>query len=442
MPWKTLLTLACLGAMLWIPDFLPQYKDYKVLDWRSLPGVFSFTPRLAASAIEDEQARMRPDPMRVAAQSATALSGNLDHFYQSLDQLEKGERQTVTILHYGDSPTTADMITADVRAMLQSRFGDAGHGYHLIAKPWAWYDHRGVSVESEGWQIDPANQSTVRDGLYGLGGVSFRGEAGAFSKFWLREPGPMRVEIDYLPGGGTIALFAAGRTVGRIDTAKGDGHASVEIPAVRRFEIHVESGTTRLFGVFLARPQRGVSYSSLGLNGAYISLLMRMFNGAHWQGELRHTKADLVVINYGTNESVYAEFVDKAFEKELRATIARVRTALPEASILVMSPMDRGKRDSSGEISTVPALHRLVTIEQRVSADLQVGFFNTFEAMGGPGTMGRWYEAEPRLVSADFIHPMPQGAKIVGTLLYKALMSGYQKFRMQEMSGRYEKGKL
>ena len=30
--------------------------------------------------------------------------------------------------------------------------------------------------------------------------------------------------------------------------------------------------------------------------------------------------------------------------------------------------------------------------------------------------MGRWYAAEPRLVGADFIHPMPAGAKIVGEL--------------------------
>ena len=40
----------------------------------------------------------------------------------------------VRILHYGDSPTTADLITADVRTLLQDRFGDAGHGVHLIAK--------------------------------------------------------------------------------------------------------------------------------------------------------------------------------------------------------------------------------------------------------------------------------------------------------------------
>ena len=45
----------------------------------------------------------------------------LDHFYGAL--LKGG---TVRILHYGDSPTTGDLITADARAMLQKEFGDAG----------------------------------------------------------------------------------------------------------------------------------------------------------------------------------------------------------------------------------------------------------------------------------------------------------------------------
>ncbi|MFN7543065.1 MAG: hypothetical protein ACK5TN_09760, partial [Acidobacteriota bacterium] len=41
------------------------------------------------------------------------------------------------LAHSGDSPTTADLITADIRALLQKRFGDAGHGFYLIDKPWA-----------------------------------------------------------------------------------------------------------------------------------------------------------------------------------------------------------------------------------------------------------------------------------------------------------------
>src|SRR5262245_43495647 len=73
---------------------------------------------------------------------------SLDHFYRAL--LKGG---TVRVVHYGDSPTTGDLITADARAMFQKQFGDAGTGFLLIAKPWAWYYRRGIGMDSSNWTI-------------------------------------------------------------------------------------------------------------------------------------------------------------------------------------------------------------------------------------------------------------------------------------------------
>ena len=50
--------------------------------------------------------------------------------------------------------------------------------------------------------------------------------------------------------------------------------------------------------------------------------------------------------------------------------------------------------------------------------------------------MARWYAAEPRLVGADFIHPMPAGAKIVGELLYNALRDGYNEYKLRQLNER------
>jgi hypothetical protein len=54
--------------------------------------------------------------------------------------------------------------------------------------------------------------------------------------------------------------------------------------------------------------------------------------------------------------------------------------------------------------------------------------------MGGPGTIAEWFAAEPRLVGADLIHPMPQGAHIVGELLYKALAGGYNEYKLRRQN--------
>jgi len=110
----------------------------------------------------------------------------------------------------------------------------------------------------------------------------------------------------------------------------------------------------------------------------------------------------------------------------LRQVIARLREALPHASILLMGPMDRGVMTANGDIETPAALESLIAVQKKVAAETGCAFFNTFQAMGGAGTMGRWYNAQPRLVSADFMHPMPAGAAKVGALFADALVAGYQ----------------
>ncbi|MCS7026464.1 MAG: GDSL-type esterase/lipase family protein [Bryobacteraceae bacterium] len=438
-PAKSLLTLITFCGLLLLTHLVPALKDYRLMDWRTVPSLLDFVSRTrSANPESDEQLRLRPDTdaLRQSKYPIEDDHHDLDRFYQSLHRVEGGEG-VVRILHYGDSPTTADMITGDVRALLQKRFGDAGHGFFLIAKPWAWYSHHGLEIHGDGWFIDPVNQSSVKDGLFGLGGVSFRGAAGSTATIVLKGGGHHVLEVAYLrqPGGGQFRVEAGGVPLGWVNTNSselGSGFKEFQVdPAHREFTIRTLGGPVRIFGARLERKVPGVVYNSLGVNGAYVSVLARLMSETHWTEQLRHYRPDLVIINYGTNESAYPQFVDTASAKELREVVRRLRVAVPGASILLMSPMDRGQRMAGGEIGTVPTIPRLVAIQQRVAHETGSAFFNTFAAMGGVGTMGRWYEAEPRLVGADFMHPMPAGAKIVGGLLYQALMDGYVKYKLR-----------
>ncbi len=443
-PVKPALTILTLLAFLKAPDAFPYFKDYKVLDWDTIPKVLDFVPRHPSPApLEEEQLRLHPDKdsANFKIYRLNAPDGSLDAFYEALRRTEAGESGAVTrIVHYGDSPTTADLITGDVRTLLQKQFGDAGHGFVLAAKPWAWYDHNGVSLQSSGWTIEAATQNRTKDGQYGLGGVSFRGGAGASTRIWMRDPTHDRVEVAFLrqAGGGALSVLTGGTAIGQVETSgAGPDFRAFALPAGTK-SVEVRAlGPVRWFGLTLSKRSKGITYDSLGLNGAYISVLARMFDERHWSSELRHRKPNLVIINYGTNESGYATYVEQQFGKELKETIRRVRSAVPEASVLIMSPMDRGRRETGGAIGTIPALPRLVALQQQTAQETGCAFFNTFLAMGGPGTMGRWYEAEPRLVSADFIHPMPAGAKIVGNLLYQALLDGYNRYKVRRMQEKF-----
>ncbi len=436
LPRKTALAIATFALIALIAPNIPG-KEH-------LPGV---SPHAVAAAFTLRMPWPEPHPRPVPAapvaplpaaklplhlapapsSNLTVPPGSLDRFFDALGR----PGATIRVLHYGDSPTTADSITADVRRLLQRRFGDAGHGFLLIAKPWAWYGHNGMELSASGWKIEPASQERAPDHIHGLGGVSFRGDAGATSRVTLADNTHTGVTVYYLaqPEGGTFTVTAGETTIATVNTAapeKKPGFAGFALPqGTGSIELRVTSGQVRIFGYRFDKDQPGVQYSSLGVNGAQVQMLVRYFEVGQWTAALQHENPDLVVINYGTNESIFPEYIEKEYPDELRKVVARIRAALPEASLLIMSPMDRGVMEG-GEIVTPPALEKLIDVQQQIATESGCAFFNTFEAMGGAGTMGRWYHEQPRLVSADFMHPLPQGAAKVGALFEQAIVAAYE----------------
>ncbi len=438
-PVKTALTFVVLTAAL--AGWRLRVDPGKGLD----PGLFAETFQLRWPHPPAPVVPKAPPPQQAKATGKLpAVSpvfsdddGALDPFFAALWKLEQGKEDgVVTILHYGDSPTTADLITGDVRAQLQSRFGDAGRGYTLIAKPWAWYGHRGVEISDHGWRIR-TGVGLMREGIYGLGGAAFEGEAGAWSKFRLTESQQSSVDIEYLakPGTGAFAVEADDKPLIEQDTDSDAQTAeSVHVtlpPGTKNIAIRPTKGTVTLFGAEFHRGARGVLYDSLGLNGATTSVVARVLQPALWKEELERAAPQLVVINYGSNESSFGSFVHKQYAAELRLAIERVRRLDPDAAILIMSPMDRGERSGLDEIQTMSTIPDIVAIQRQVAAETHCAFFDTYDAMGGDGTMARWYAASPRLVTADLLHPTPQGAAIVGGLFVEQLGLGYNRWKMQ-----------
>jgi lysophospholipase L1-like esterase len=446
-PFKTALAIVVLAGVLYGWRW---YVDHaKGLD----PGIFAETFRLAwphppapvvpkLPTIQLKGNGKLPEVSPVFADHTNSL----DLFFSALWTLEQRQlgmatqdqarAGVVTVLHYGDSPTTADLITGDVRAQLQSRFGDAGRGYTLIAKPWAWYGHRGVEISDHGWKIR-TGVGLMREGIYGIGGAAFEGQPGAWSRFRLTESQQSAVIFEYLarPGGGAFAVEADDQRIVEQTTdaeAQSVGWVQVELPiGTKTVSVRPTSGTATLFGADFRRGTTGLLYDSLGLNGATTSVVARVLQPTLWKQELDHAAPALVIINYGSNESSFGTFVHKQYAAELRLAIQRIRAAVPSASILVMSPMDRGERTGLDEIKTMSTIPEIVAIQRQVATETHVAFFDTYDAMGGDGTMARWYAASPRLCTADLLHPTPQGATIVAGLFVDQLGLGYNRWKMQ-----------
>ena len=399
-------------------------------------------PGASVTASEAESERIEANPSTVEASARNLIDPNnsLDSFYLKLALTDARQSGVVTrISHYGDSPVTNDGITAPTRRLLQERFGDAGHGFILIDKPWGWYGHQAITFSSGGgWLSDSLMNPRINDGAFGLGGVSFRANgAGKFARFAPAESGDTgksfsRMEVYFLrqPNGGQFSINVNGTDEKKVSTnsesvESGFSEIKAPQPGSNTFEIKTVEGNVRLFGAVIENDGPGITYDSLGVNGAYAGLLATVMDEQHWSAQLQHRKPDLVILNYGTNESQYASDSQMArYDRDLREVIRRIRMGLPEVSILVVSPMDRGTR-LGGKIVTLPSIPKIVELQRRVALESNCAFFDLFAAMGGEGTMAKWHEGRNHLVGGDLTHPTANGAERIGALIYQAIMDGY-----------------
>ncbi len=452
-PGKTSRTICLVLVLAALPLFIPnlQWKGqaYKAMlsDVRELisfksnrtaPETFGLSntttpPPIARDPTDPCSAGLIDDPVRA-----------LDHFYASLANTEARQSGAITrITHYGDSPITNDGITGTTRRLLQEQFGDAGHGFILVDRPWEWYGHQAITFTSSGgWSDDSLMNPMTKDGMFGLGGVTFHASPGKTARFAPAASGDTgknfsRADIYYLtqPGGGQFSVSVNGESSEPVSTSADAAKSAFrEFKAARSgantFDLKTVSGGVRMFGVALENDGPGVVYDSLGVNGAYAGLLARVMNESHWAEQLQHRKPDLLILNYGTNESQYASDDQMArYEKDLHEVVRRVRAALPTVSILIVSPMDRGTHAAGGRVITLDSIPKIVEMQHRVARDTGCGFLNLYTAMGGEGTMARWHEGRHHLVGGDLTHPNADGAITVGVLIYHAIVGGYAEYR-------------
>jgi lysophospholipase L1-like esterase len=368
---------------------------------------------------------------------------HLAHLFQRLADLDDGRtHDDVRILQYGDSHTASDMGTAAFRRHMQLRFGDGGRGFVSIGVPWKSYVQEGV----RGYMTDEFEPERMRlkdpqsggDGCFGLLGVGIAAQAPGARAWTQIAPHFSRVEFDYwqAPRGGSFDVFIDGAHAGRVATRSaqaGSGFFGFDVvDASHQVEVRtVGDGDVRVFGMTLDRAQAGVVVDALGINGAQIFTALR-WNEDHFAEQIRHQAPDLVVLAYGTNESLASNLEDAAYERGLVDLLGRVSRAAPGAACMLLGPPDlaRWTKGTRG-YHAWPRVLEIETIQRRVASAAGCGFYSQIDAMGGPGSIAAWAEEPEPRAQGDRTHLTRSGYTQVGTALATDVLRAYDDWRAE-----------
>lgn len=406
------------------------------------PGTPGTQP--SAAPAEEGAGDAAPPAIRIDPSEYEGIEQHIENpdalrpFFAALEQTARREAHAITrIAHYGDSSIATDLITHTVRRRMQRRFGDAGHGFHLVSRGTMPYAHRDVKHRAgDGWQLRQIVASQDRHGIYGYGGVSFQPNGtGAWAKFATDSDAPVggrvsRFQIYYRtqPNGGRLRYQIDDSERQELETRgdHGDAVEVVEVPdGPHELEIRAGGGgPVRLYGVALERDVPGVVYDSLGLVGARARRLLN-YDAAHVARQMELRQPDLVILGFGGNEADDPVHRVDSYEAEMVQVIQRMRAGRQDAACLVFAPLDQARRDEHGRVETIETIPRIVAAQEAAARRAGCAFYNTFEAMGGEGAMAAWSRARPRLALSDYRHATPAGYEAIGNMFYKALLEAF-----------------
>ncbi len=369
---------------------------------------------------------------------------HLDYFYGQLTLTELKHPGAITRAgHFGDSVIGGDGLTFEIRQKLQARFGDAGHGYHVLSKYSIGYYHRGIFFrDGQSWKSCHIIFKCRPEMRYGYGGVTSSSSGGSRSLFRTTREGAgqtvSRFELWYAlqPGGGRFQIRVDGKEARVLETARpelGDAVETIQVEdGPHEFEVRAIGGPVRGYGVVFERDVPGVVYDELSQIGSFTQRLDYQ-DAAHVAGQMARRDTDLLVFILGGNDVQRGTTDLKSdmskYEAEYTRVLRKFRAGKPQTSCLIMTPIDHGHREG-GQIRSRPIMFRLVAVQRKVAREQGCAFFDTFEAMGGEGAIGRWFQARPQLAAKDLVHPSLRGQQLIASWLYHALMRGYVQFRL------------
>lgn len=347
-------------------------------------------------------------------------------FQRKLDTLLRTGGGDVRILHMGGSHVQAGTFTDRLRQrFLSLRYGIEG-GRGLVFPFTVAGTNTPVSYSSS-WQGRWESATCLHPGDADLGVSGITATAQDTSARAVVDLLPREYQILYqryvfnkvdVMGEGRLEPFLVIHGKDTVSGVRGHGMVHFDLPYYTDWLqlCFRGQGTYSLRGLYLDRPVSGLTVNEAGINGASTSSWL---NCRLLSEDLRRLRPDLVVFSIGINDIQGGEFDDTRFKANYRALIHEIRKVNPRCAFLFTGINDsyrRGRGINAHTEETEKAFRAL-------AAEYKAVFWDWYEVMGGYGSMEKWQEAG--LAQGDKVHFTPAGYRLVGDLLFDAIMNDY-----------------
>lgn len=358
------------------------------------------------------------------------------------EKLRNSNKKKVSVLHIGDSHLQADIGAGYCRNRLQEIFGFGGRGSifpYTIAKTRSAYDYQ-VNYSGK-WENSKNTdyQPKFDLGITGITGRTYD-SAATFQIDFIQEKA--RIQPDFRK----LKLFCyTGRNSFDFEYRLSEDddwepvicqslrteRTTIELalpyqPASLYFRVVKKDSTQSYFeinGLSLESTNgNGILYHSVGINGATLKSLLKE---NIYEKQINDFHPDLIILDLITNDVAFKKFDEVTVERDLKSCIRKLRSASPNALIIVAGMQDiylRGRNIINAAIYS-EYLTRFAEFNN-------VAFYDYFTVSGGRYSMKKWFSNN--LSSGDQCHLSPLGYNFKGELFTNALLKSYLLYLMND----------
>ncbi len=366
------------------------------------------------------------------------FSANLSRFYEKLDSLKKYQNKKINIIHIGDSHIQPDILTGKIRHLIlkDSILGKnrAGRGYFfpaILAN--AGYDPISIETTFDGKWSGCRNLSKTRIGTpacaWGLAGITATTEEiCATVNMRPREVENIKhltstVRIYYQTSDSTSFYPLLWTENGFIKPTNifAEGYAEFSLKKLTHkislaFSKHSENQNHfTLQGIsFDNDAQKGISYHSVGVNGAEVGSFV---NSPLFIPHLQTLTPDLVIISLGTNNGYKYDYNETDFVTDFEKLLKNIQQNCPNVSILLTTPADTYFQGAKNPNKNTEKMQKQLYI---LAEKYKVALWDLYDIMGGLGAIAKWQNVG--LAHSDKVHYKQKGYQLQGKLLFEALL--------------------
>jgi lysophospholipase L1-like esterase len=354
---------------------------------------------------------------------------NFSLFFNKVDSLIRFGDRKMNILHFGGSHIQADMYTDEMRNMLNQLGPDMNGGRGLIFPVKMVHSNNPVSFDVKytgHW--DYCKCTKLKDTCdLGLTGFSVT-TTDSICSIWINPNIKNNVHYTF----NRIRIFHE-PTKYRISIVTSDtlyfgtynekyGYTSFDLKKDEELlHLMISKDTTNnsftLLGISLETDSPGITYSSVGVNGARLSSYL---NCKLFSKQMEALAPDLLVFSIGTNDGNTQHFDSLKFITEYRQLLNISQKASPRAAILLTVPNDCYYYKRYVNMNTL----KIREIIYNLAKEYHCGIWDFYTVMGGLNSSQDWYSAG--LMRSDKIHFNEKGYLLKGDLFFSAFLKSWE----------------